>query len=164
LKRQPKKSLLTTTLVSFGLLFSSATIALASTTSFDVEVNIECNDEAASSSTIAPTYASGGVLTEGGVIQVNLAPTTSTFVEVDFDLNAIREADCNGITSTATPIEVNFLDGLAELDFISHTCSPDCSTDFNELSVWFSPMDFADFPADGVTYTGRIEIDLVTVS
>lgn len=163
---QPKKSLLPTILVSFGLLFSSATIALASTTSFDVDVEVTCS--ALSTAAIAPAidYASSNnvnqEMAEGvptGLIQINLDASVLDSATLWIDLNSEAEIDCDGST-TYYDIDIGYTGTLAGEEFIDDDCNGLCSTaTADDINDYFEVYFYPDY-IDAGSYTGTITVTL----
>jgi hypothetical protein len=174
-----KKSLLTTTLVSFGLLFSSATITLASTTSFDVDVEVYCSDESTAaiapeidypeSNNVVPVIDSDTNLPTGlNTISLDVSIPQSATLKID--LNSESDIDCkDGVTPRS--ITIGYTDDLATEvydagtndGFISDSCGGTCYTadpiPLNDyVEVYFNP----DAWDEGKELSGGITVTLLT--
>jgi len=177
LKMRPKKSLLPTILVSFALLFSSATIALATT--FDVEVEVYCSDE--STAAIAPEidYANSinvvdvidldsGLST--GLNTISLDVSILQSAELRIDLNSESDIDCEGsVTNQSITIgytgelATEVYDAFTYDGFISDSCGGTCYTadpiPLNDyVEVYFSPESWD----EGTELSGGITVNLTS--
>lgn len=160
---RPKKSPLPTILVSFGLLFSSATIALASTTSFDVDVEVTCS--ALSTAAIAPeidyTASTENVseTEDGQVATINLDASLDEFATLVVEFNSESEIDCEG-SSTFYGIDIGYTGTLAGAEFIDDNCSGLCSTATADDGFDYFEVDFSPGYDDMGSYTGKVTVTL----
>lgn len=163
---QPKKSLLPTILVSFGLLFSSATIALASTTSFDVDVEVTCSalstaaiapeiDYAASTSNVVPEMTVDDVQ----VAMINLDASNNEFAKLVIEFNSESEIDCDE-SITFYEIDIGYTGTLAGREFIDDNCSGLCSTATADDGFDYFEVDFYPEYDDVGSYTGTVTVTL----
>lgn len=162
---QPKKSLLPTILVSFGLLFSSATIALASTTSFDVDVEVTCS--ALSTAAIAPEIdypaSTSNVVPEmtmdGQVATINLDASKKEFAKLVIEFNSESEIDCDE-SFIFYVIDIGYTGTLAGEEFIDDNCSGLCSTSTPDDGFDYFEVEFYPDTDDMGSYKGTVTVTL----
>lgn len=139
---RPKKSLLPTMLVSFALMFSSATMVIATAEEITVNVTVTC----------ATTNASFAPVADKTTVSVEVGATDSIVIT----LSGIEEAKCDLSQNTHNVV----LSAAAELEesFISLPCKvTGCPLSDDDMTINISPM----VALDAGTYNGVITLTLV---